>query len=617
MKNTIHTILASIALSMAAATTTQAACNIATATSFQIGPPNPNNGFAEYLMDSTGLSLELCLSPSTPTFDPVTGLEISPVGGGLFCFFDPPDPANAFSTQIGFGAEGFWWLASPDTTAFPAAVKAVLVLGAEAAFLGENAIDGEQFPFTRLRIRLDTPVTGFYRITEPYGVHLYDIPVLSTVGNGNEIFDSFDIEFSNGSVDAVGAVTEATSANNCVGPWLTWDTYPADSSLDITADGVADFIGDGATPHKIIGATTSTGITPNNLFRIEAFTDATMTTPLNTFDPTDADTNGSMNSVETDLFTVVGKIYDGNLATPMVAERTTYTRNVTGTSGQVDVFSQGVNTAQVTVTGGPNVNGPHNLLADLGNFFTSELLTPGSAVLPAMLEIDATNGLLTDPTHLVRPLVDQISITRAEYDIGSVPPALTVEATSSDALNPPVLTLIRLNKPLTAGSVVVTEALPGVPLAPPSSALVSSSAGGSASRLVEVINTDLDGDGIPNDVDNCPLTPNPLQDDTDGDGVGDACDNCTLVANGPLTFPVGDPRIQRDTNGDGFGNICDADLTNDGLIVNLSDFSLFRAAFGTLGSDADFNGDGQVNLSDFSIFRAAFGNAPGPSGLNP
>lgn len=77
---------------------------------------------------------------------------------------------------------------------------------------------------------------------------------------------------------------------------------------------------------------------------------------------------------------------------------------------------------------------------------------------------------------------------------------------------------------------------------------------------------------------------------------------------------------QRDTDDDGYGNRCDADiaLPNNG-VVNLSDYSRFRAAFGGTApltaaqEDADFNGDGTVNLSDYSIFRSSFGEAPGPS----
>jgi len=117
---------------------------------------------------------------------------------------------------------------------------------------------------------------------------------------------------------------------------------------------------------------------------------------------------------------------------------------------------------------------------------------------------------------------------------------------------------------------------------------------------------DMDLDGVAEAVDNCPVTANPLQEDGDLDDVGDACDNCIAVANAD----------QRDTNVDGFGNICDADLDGD-LTVDLSDFSLFRSAFGTADPDADFDGDGAVDLSDFSTFREFFGSAPGPSGLNP
>ncbi|MBU1221263.1 thrombospondin type 3 repeat-containing protein [Myxococcota bacterium] len=41
---------------------------------------------------------------------------------------------------------------------------------------------------------------------------------------------------------------------------------------------------------------------------------------------------------------------------------------------------------------------------------------------------------------------------------------------------------------------------------------------------------DRDGDGIVDSLDNCPLTPNPLQENADGDGRGDACDNCPDTA---------------------------------------------------------------------------------------
>lgn len=71
---------------------------------------------------------------------------------------------------------------------------------------------------------------------------------------------------------------------------------------------------------------------------------------------------------------------------------------------------------------------------------------------------------------------------------------------------------------------------------------------------------DSDGDGIPDDTDNCPAVANPNQTNTDGDSMGDACDpdddsdgifdiedNCDAVAN-PL---------QEDRDHDGVGDACD------------------------------------------------------------
>jgi hypothetical protein len=58
---------------------------------------------------------------------------------------------------------------------------------------------------------------------------------------------------------------------------------------------------------------------------------------------------------------------------------------------------------------------------------------------------------------------------------------------------------------------------------------------------------DADGDGIGDEVDNCPFVSNSSQVNSDSDSLGDACDNC-------LTVPNPD---QLDTDGDGLGDDCD------------------------------------------------------------
>ncbi|GAG01963.1 unnamed protein product, partial [marine sediment metagenome] len=65
---------------------------------------------------------------------------------------------------------------------------------------------------------------------------------------------------------------------------------------------------------------------------------------------------------------------------------------------------------------------------------------------------------------------------------------------------------------------------------------------------------DADGDGVPDDCDNCPGTANHNQSDFDNDGVGNACDNCPVAANSS----------QADMDTDGDGDACDDDIDGDG-----------------------------------------------------
>ena len=94
------------------------------------------------------------------------------------------------------------------------------------------------------------------------------------------------------------------------------------------------------------------------------------------------------------------------------------------------------------------------------------------------------------------------------------------------------------------------------------------------------LNTDTDGDGVCDVIDNCPAVANPTQADADSDGIGDACDPCTDTDGdgfGNPGFPanvcatdncpsVANP-TQTDTDGDGEGDACDVcplDNPNDG-----------------------------------------------------
>ena len=97
---------------------------------------------------------------------------------------------------------------------------------------------------------------------------------------------------------------------------------------------------------------------------------------------------------------------------------------------------------------------------------------------------------------------------------------------------------------------------------------------------------DTDGDGICNDNDNCPTTPNADQADSENDGIGDACDNCAGSSN----------PSQADTDGDDIGDACDncpstanasqADSDNDG-IGDACD-----------SADVDSDGDGVADIND-------------------
>lgn len=429
----------------------QAVCPVDGATPFLAGPADPVNGFSTYVQDSQGLTLQLCLDGD---------------GANGPCFFDPIVAGNAFSALTGFGAEAFWWLANggiPDAATIgggntlASGLSAVLVMGAEAAYGGGEPLAGDQFQFTRLRIRVDTPNLGIYTITTPFGTQEFTV---SQIVNGNEINDSQDIQFF---PDALG--------QGRVAPWLTWDTFPGDPALVING---LQYIGDNLTEHAVTGSPCGT-----NFFRIEA-RPLTPGGQIPAFDPQDQDGDGSTTRYTSNLFVVSGKLSDIVVATPVSVDAATYTRD---SNGRVSVFATAPTTATLTFSGAPNLPAGEQPMASdgSGKFFGSVGLTPDPTSVPGAVQVTADNN--GNVNVVVQDVVDEVTITQANYDAATN--TLSVAATSSDKTAPLTMDAGALG----ALSCTGTDcSLSATVSAAPASVTVNSSHGGSATESVIIVN---------------------------------------------------------------------------------------------------------------------------------
>jgi M6 family metalloprotease-like protein len=128
-------------------------------------------------------------------------------------------------------------------------------------------------------------------------------------------------------------------------------------------------------------------------------------------------------------------------------------------------------------------------------------------------------------------------------------------------------------------------------------------------KLYAYVLFDLDGDGIADNIDNCPDVSNGEQADNDNDGIGNLCDNCQDTPNPD----------QIDTDGDGIGDLCEyicGDANNDGK-ANLLDVSFiinYKYRGGPapeFPNAADVNSSGKIDLLDVSyIIRHLYMSGP-------
>ncbi|VVM92553.1 hypothetical protein [Pseudomonas fluorescens] len=416
------------------------------------GPYTPaNGGFASWYQDSHGRTLDLCLSKALSSRVPS-----APGAPSYMCSLLPTpgvfDDAQPIVFPTNFPDEAFWFTGETALVDAARGIDLGYVSAIEAAFAAEEPVEGDQVSFARIRIRVDVPTAGTYVITHPYGVDVFNI---DTPGR-RAINMTRDI--------GIGTPKTYDGAlKGDIGPFLRSVNGPYTETNPLT--GAAEqFVGDPNLNEAVTGSPFNT-----NYVRIEG--------------PNGLD-------LRTNVFAVSGKLSTVVRPTPMITQRSTYSRKAGDSApvAQQDVFvlaPPAPGTAAVT-SSTPVLNMTE--ANSTGSWYAQSSVNP---TLPTTLQVTADNHLAiasSTPTTLPMILTDLVVIQSAQYSLNSG--QLTVVASTSDETSPPVLTA-------TSGSGAAIGALggdgavktlaTGISPIPPAKVRVTSSNGGSDTEEVVIV----------------------------------------------------------------------------------------------------------------------------------
>src|SRR6185312_14696863 len=281
-----------------------------------VGPVNPNNGFPDWYRDTNGVDLQPCLDPQDKF-----------CGGAVAA----PDNTAPITFPDNFPDEFFYMSADADSLTSAGGNKVLASFDLEGAFANPGIHDGDQMVFTRIRYRINAglqPNTD-YKVTQPYGTDTI------TSDDTGALFVTQDVGVTPGDF--------AQGMKGRVGPFLTW----APNAANPDDAPPAGYIGDGVTPHTVVGSELGT-----NFVRIQGTGISDAANP----NPCPAGVGTATTCIQTNNFVLVGK---KSTTAGVDVTRATYSK--TATSTQVLVTGNSKAGQDIIVRDGDNGGAPGRL----------------------------------------------------------------------------------------------------------------------------------------------------------------------------------------------------------------------------------------------------------------
>lgn len=405
--------------------------------------------FPMWYQDENQLSMELCQSRAASSrvaaSVPPAYMCILLAEPGIY------DDAQPMIFPDNWPPEAFWFLAE-TTIANNAAGYGMdaYVAGIEAAFASENPADGDQQSFARIRIRVNVPLAGTYTITHPYGVETVNV----TAPGRRAINITRDI--------GIGAPGNFSGAvGGAIGPFLRSVNGPY-TEVNPDTGATETFVGDPNLNEAVTGSPFNT-----NFVRI----------------------TGPAGTIQSNVFSLSGKVLDNRQQTHVDIDRATYRRTAAGVRAEVFAKADSSSTLCFRETvallpGPPQTPCQTNLLGDNNGLFFGHRL--GTGAVPPVVVVTATNPTgTTRPTAVSAKLTDVVKVQTARYNWANH--SLLIEATSSDEVAIPDMVAQgygRLSKTGTLQRITVADLAQ-----PPATVTVKSAAGGSDTEAVVVVGT--------------------------------------------------------------------------------------------------------------------------------